>query len=312
MRRGTHIKNKVDKRFTKPPAPTFLFTVDVEDWFQVENFRPWIPPESWARRELRVERNVDRLLGLLEGYEATFFVLGWVADRLPGLVRRIAEQGHEVASHGDGHRLNTALPPEDLAADLEGSKKRLEDITGRPVAGYRAPSFAISETVLASVRRAGYRYDSSYNSFALNPRYGQLANPNGAARSTIFEYRPGFFEIPLSNLSVGGAALPWSGGGYFRLMPIAVYLAGVKHHLRRCGSYTFYIHPWELDAAQPVVREAGRLSKFRHYLNLDKTENRLKRLLHALDDCRFVSCSRHVREYDAAGAGAPTGADASL
>jgi polysaccharide deacetylase family protein (PEP-CTERM system associated) len=291
--------NRLTKTMSRHSPPTVLFTVDVEDWFQVENFRPFIHLDSWSQKELRVERNVHRLLDLLEGCEATFFVLGWIADRLPGLVRHIADRGHEVASHGDNHCLNTALPIEALRQDLEDSKHRLEDIIGGPVVGYRAPSFAIDDTILKSIKSAGYRYDSSYNSFAFNSRYGKLVNINHAASRTIFEYDSGFYEIPLSNLSVGGVAVPWSGGGYFRLLPIEVYLAGIKYHLRRCHSYTFYIHPWEIDPSQPVVKEAGRVAKFRHYLNLDKTQHRVARLLQSLENCRFVSCRRLMKEYRA-------------
>ena len=279
--------------------PNVLFTVDVEDWFQVENFRPWIRPDSWSDRELRVEHNVHRLLDLLDGLESTFFVLGWLAERLPGLVRQIAERGHEVASHGDNHCLNTALPIEALALDLKTSKQRLEDIIGEPVVGYRAPSFAIDDAILISIKDAGYCYDSSYNSFAFNSRYGKLVDKNHAANRTIFEYDSGFYEIPLSNLSIGGIAVPWSGGGYFRLLPIEVYLAGVKYHLRRSHSYTFYIHPWEIDPSQPVVKEADQVAKFRHYLNLGKTKHRIARLLQSLANCRFVSCRRLVTEYQA-------------
>ena len=227
-------------------------------------------------------------------------MLGWIADRLPSLARHITKLGHEVASHGDNHCLNTSLPADILRQELEASRQRLEDIIGQPVIGYRAPSFAIDDAVLEAIRNAGYRYDSSYNSFALNSRYGKLENINHAASKAIFEYNPEFFEIPLSNLSVGGIAFPWSGGGYFRLLPIGMYLAGIKYHLRRCHSYTFYIHPWEIDPSQPVVEEAGRVAKFRHYLNLDKTQHRIALLIRALENCRFVSCRRHMGEYRAA------------
>jgi polysaccharide deacetylase family protein (PEP-CTERM system associated) len=281
----------------KSSPSTILFTVDVEDWFQVENFKPWITVDSWSARELRVEKNVYRLLELLDGNEATFFVLGWIAERKPEIVRLIADQGHEVASHGQNHRLNTEMPIDDLTKDLIDSRHRLEDLIGRPVSGYRAPSFSIDDRILQTIRRAGYQYDSSYNSFALNSRYGKLSgNKRFYPYDGLFEYAPDFFEIPLSNIKAGRFVIPWSGGGYFRLYPIDLFIAGIRHYLSHCSTFTFYMHPWEIDPAQPVVNEAGRLSKFRHYLNLDKTHSRVLRLLHAFDDCRFTSCRGHLQE----------------
>ena len=156
------------------PKPTFLFTVDVEDWFQVENFKPWIAPDTWSERELRVEHNVHRLLDLLDEFPSTFFILGWVAEKLSHLIKEISERGHEVASHGFGHQLCHDINPTDLKQDLIRSKQLIEDLTGDEVAGYRAPSFSINAQAFEILEKCGYRYDSSYNSFEANPRYGHL------------------------------------------------------------------------------------------------------------------------------------------
>ena len=151
---------------------TILITIDVEDWFQVENFKSLIPFSSWPSRELRVEKNTRQLLDILGHRRATFFILGWIAERLPGLVRDIHDQGHEVASHGYHHNLCNQQSVKELEKDLADSKKRLEDIIGASVVGYRAPSFSINEDVLKVIESCGYRYDSSFNSFAMHDRYG--------------------------------------------------------------------------------------------------------------------------------------------
>jgi polysaccharide deacetylase family protein (PEP-CTERM system associated) len=302
----------------------FLFTVDVEDWFQVENFKPWISFSSWDSFELRVERNVHRLLDLLDGAQrpaagctdpagqtdagsgrqpssqtpsrklnATFFVLGWIARRLPQLVREIQARGHEVASHGDNHGLPTRMPPEDFRKDLVDSRKRLEDIIGAPVTGYRAPSFNIDDRVLSTVAESGFGYDSSYNSFDLHGRYGRISLSSAEKNGGSYRIADNFFEVPVSNLSAGGRILPWGGGAYFRLLPWFLFKAGVRHILEAAGVYVFYLHPWEIDPRQPRVDRAGFQLKFRHYTNLKKTNSRLAKLLTDFSQCRFTSC----REY---------------
>ena len=204
----------------------FLLTIDVEDWFQVENLRPWFPHEAWPGCELRVERNVRRLLDLFDelcnkshnstnpinspnptgptnphtSFSATFFVLGWIAERLPQLVREIAARGHEVASHGYSHRMCNTLSNEDLKEDLVKSKSILEDILGQKVSGFRAPNFSIDDRVLSLVADSGYAYDSSYNNFNLHGRYGKI-NLNGQPMAGIaYRLSDSFFELPISNL----------------------------------------------------------------------------------------------------------------
>ena len=270
--------------------PTFLLTIDVEDWFQVENFKPWIAEDTWHLRELRVDRNVQRLLELLDGYPSTFFLLGWVAERKPGLVRQIADRGHEVASHGYGHRLCANLSPVDLEKDLIRSKDLLEDISGTEVVGYRAPSFSITSEVLDTLERCGYRYDSSYNSFEANPRHGHIDVSYYVKNSRGLRISERFHELPLSNLDFMDRTLPWSGGGYFRLMPYNLFRRGLRRILRHQGYYLFYLHPWEIDADQPRVSAADRLSRFRHYCNLNTTHAKLQRMLKDHAHCRFRTC----------------------
>ena len=292
-----------------------LITIDVEDWFQVENFKAWIPFETWARRELRVERNVHRLLELFDSIavapidsttrnpkpetlnpriRATFFILGWLAKRLPAMVREIRRHGHEVASHGFHHDLPQKLDPAALRQDLEKSKKLLEDILGQAVTGYRAPSFAVDRALLDTLAAAGYRYDSSYNSFALHGRYGKMTLPAGGTNSVARRLHNGILELPVSNLRVGGRVIPWAGGGYFRLMPTGLFIEGVRSILQRDNAYVFYMHPWEVDPGQPRVAQASRWFKFRHYVHLDRTAAKLRRLIESFSHCEFTTCRDYL------------------
>jgi polysaccharide deacetylase family protein (PEP-CTERM system associated) len=317
----------------------FLITIDVEDWFQVENFKAWIPFDTWAHRELRVEQNVHRLLDLFDSINSTpnvnpstpeplnlepgtlnreprtfspeplnpepgtlnprttIFILGWIAERLPHLVREIQRRGHEVASHGFCHDLPQKLSQEGLQQDLEKSRKLLEDITGSQVVGYRAPSFAIDATLIEALAQAGYRYDSSYNSFALHGRYGKLTLPSEKKNGVAVRFDNGLFELPVSNLRLWNRVLPWAGGGYFRLIPAGLFIRGVRSILRRDGAYVFYMHPWEVDPGQPRVAEANRWFKFRHYINLDRTEAKLRRMIESFPQCRFVTCREYLSAF---------------
>jgi len=289
-----------------------LLTIDVEDWFQVENFKPWIPFSTWDQRELRVERNVHRLLDLFDSIEleppslpasqppslrkpkATFFVLGWLAERLPNLVREIQDRGHEIASHGCNHELPELLSADDLKQDLIDSKKLLEDITGAKAAGYRAPSFAINDDILKVIEDAGYFYDSSYNSFSLHGRYGKISLNGAIKKGIAHKLSDNFYELPVSNLMIDRWILPWGGGGYFRLIPHRLFRRGVKTILKKDETYVFYMHPWELDPIQPRVKNASMNYKFRHYTNLNKTKSRLKRLIENFGHCRFVTCNEYL------------------
>ena len=351
---------------------TFLITIDVEDWFQVENFKSYIPHTTWDSRNLRVEGNTHKLLDLFDSFgskagaksqklgkdsrnqgvkgssetnqtsaseifypvkscsenhhftrgrrnersefnranstnktepsvRTTFFILGWIAERLPSLVREIHDRGHEVASHGFDHEMCNRQSPSALKADLVKSKQLLEDIIGADVHGYRAPSFSVDKDILKLIEDAGYRYDSSYNSFDKHGRYGKLTT-NGFQRTGIaYQISDSFHELPVSNLSIHNSQskinnylLPWAGGGYFRLIPHAIFNMGVRSILKKESGYLFYLHPWEIDPLQPRVNQASTFFKFRHYINLHKTEDKLKKMIRKFGYCRFSTCKAYL------------------
>jgi polysaccharide deacetylase family protein (PEP-CTERM system associated) len=273
-----------------------VMSVDVEDWFHVENLRSAVDRGSWSGQQLRVERNVDRLLELIAsgngGIRCTWFVLGWVAERCPQVVRRIAAAGHEVASHGYHHDLLDQLSPEAFRADIERSKGLLEDLAGAPVVGYRAPSFSITEWALPILRDAGFLYDSSFFPTVGHDRYGRLPDID----EPVAEVLPGFFEISVSSMSLASLALPWGGGGYFRVLPYGVFRAGVRRILRSGRPYVFYIHPWEIDPDQPRPDGVSGLARFRHYVGLNRCERRLASLF---ADFRWTTMADLLRETGA-------------
>lgn len=251
---------------------------DIEDWFQVENLREVVPRSEWANCELRVVANTHRILRLLSQTQtrATFFVLGWVAERKPSLVKEIAAEGHEIASHGYSHELVYRLKPEEFHSDIQRSKEILESIIGRPVRGYRAPSFSITPQSFWAVdilKNLGFTYDSSIFPTSFHNRYGF----NGAS-AFPFKFENGLVELPLSTYKLWGANFPLAGGGYFRLFPYACFKSLYRRLNRRRINVIFYLHPWELDPAQPRLN-VRRNYRFRHYVNLEKTEDRLERLL---------------------------------
>ena len=278
--------------------PSILLTFDVEDWFQVENFKEYIEFSTWNRFELRVEKNTRLILDLLDSFsfkpKATFFILGWIAKKLPGLVREIQNQGHEIASHGNDHHLCTALGEEELLQDLKDSKKQLEDITGKKIYGYRAPSFAVTDQSLKLIDKAGYTYDSSYNSFSAHGRYGKIDLSQVSGQNGVYRLSQNFYELPLSNLTLGQKTIPLGGGGYFRLYPFPLFKQGMKLIFQRENSFTFYAHPWEFDPDQPRVNQASPAFKFRHYINLDKTETKLKKLIQTFSTADFKTCKDQI------------------
>jgi polysaccharide deacetylase family protein (PEP-CTERM system associated) len=269
-------------------APTFLASFDVEDWFHAENVKAALPTNDWDRLEPRVERNTHELLDILAdtGATATCFVLGWVARRYPALVRRMVAEGHEVASHSDAHlRLYTLSRP-DLAEDLSRARDSLQQLTGAPVWGLRAPMFSISDEVLDYLAEAGYWYDSSFYAFKAHDRYGQLSTAIDPERSVV-EVRPGLLELPMSRVGVGPLALPWSGGGYFRLIPPAAYRWGVERRLSMRSWFMFYFHPWELDDTEPAPERLGRAMRFRAYVGRGRMRRDLRALLKRFGSSRI-------------------------
>ena len=258
------------------------FTVDVEDYFQVEGFAQVIDRSSWGEYRTRVGANVATLLEMLARHEvrATFFVLGWVARKHPEIVREIAAAGHEVASHGMSHRLIYRQTPAEFRGETRDAKALLEDLSQKPVAGYRAATFSITRRSLWALDilcEEGLLYDSSifpirhdrYGIPDIDPRPHALTTPGGAT----------LVEFPISVLHYAGAKFPVAGGGYFRLYPYCLTRWALRRLNRQQREFVFYVHPWEVDPQQPRVRAASAMSRFRHYLNLDRCARRLGRLL---------------------------------
>lgn len=257
------------------------FTIDVEEHFQVQAFAGVIPREAWSQYPSRVEANTRRLLELLARHptRATFFCLGWVGERHPGLIRDIVAAGHELASHGMAHELVHVLGPVRFREEAASSRKLLEDLTGAPVLGYRAATFSMDARTPwahAILAEAGYRYSSSINPIR-HDLYGMPEAPLGPFRP----HPDGVVEIPVAALAWGARRIPCGGGGYFRLYPQALSRWLLRAVNQQGRAAVFYCHPWELDPEQPRVADAPRLSRFRHYLNLTRTEARLHDLLEA-------------------------------
>ena len=249
-------------------------SIDVEDWFHSENVKGVIPRDTWDICESRVARNTERILKILQdsGARATFFVLGWVAERCPGLVPAIAAAGHEVASHGYGHELVYKMSPAAFAADVERSRKLIEDQSGQAVLGYRAPCFSITDWAVDVLQEAGYAYDSSMVPALAHDRYGRLEAVD--VRMPIIQVREGFHEVCVSCLQIGGRGVPWGGGGYFRLVPYPLWLRGVAAIQKSGKPYIFYIHPWEIDPGHPVPAGMGAVNRFRQTVGLASGEAR--------------------------------------
>jgi len=255
-------------------------TCDVEDYFQVSAFAPYIDRASWPTRECRVEANMDRILALFErtGVRATFFTLGWIAERYPNVVKRIVAGGHELASHGYGHLRASDQTRAEFDNDIRSSKALLEDLGGQAVLGYRAPSFSIGRDnlwALDALLEAGYRYSSSIYP-VVHDHYGMPEAPRFAFYPNGLE---GLLEVPITTVQMMGRNLPAGGGGYFRLLPYALsrwMMAKVNQDDRQPA--LFYFHPWEIDPGQPRPEGIGAKSRFRHYVNIERMESRIEAL----------------------------------
>nr|WP_198979973.1 XrtA system polysaccharide deacetylase [Herbaspirillum sp. ASV7] len=255
-------------------------TVDVEDYFQVSAFANTISRDSWESQPCRVERNMDRILAIFADHDihATFFTLGWIAERYPAVVRRIVEQGHELASHGYGHLRASDQDRAQFAEDIGRAKALLEDIGGQEVKGYRAPSFSIGKDnmwALDVLQEAGYRYSSSI--------YPVKHDHYGVPDAPRFAYYPngpdGLLEVPVSTVRFGEKNYPAGGGGFFRFFPYALSRWLLRRVNQRDGEAAiFYFHPWEIDPGQPRQSGISAKTRFRHYINLHRTEERIKEL----------------------------------
>jgi polysaccharide deacetylase family protein (PEP-CTERM system associated) len=271
-----------------------VLTFDVEEYFHAEAFAGVVRPEDWPTFGSRVVDATERLLDILDYADAraTFFVLGWVAERQPGLVLEIHARGHELACHGYSHQMISRLTPQEFAEDVTRAKKVIEDIAGTRVIGYRAPTFSVTRQTLWSLEvlmEAGFRYDSSIFPI-VHDRYGIPDAQRFAHRIPIFVNRIpivgngcAIAELPLSTLSVFGQRLPVAGGGYFRLLPYGLTRLAIRHlnKVERQPAVV-YLHPWEIDRHQPRM-SVGRLTRLRHSINIDETEEKLCRLLADFD-----------------------------
>jgi polysaccharide deacetylase family protein (PEP-CTERM system associated) len=281
-------QDRTRRDFSAPPSAHVgeqavirnAMTVDIEDYFQVQAFASTVDRASWDNWPRRVEANTDRVLGLFSdhGVKATFFTLGWVAQRHPSLIRRIVDEGHELASHGMAHFPIFDQTPEQFRADVRATKKLLEDTGGVAVKGYRAASFSITKATLWALpilAEEGYAYSSSI--------YPVVHDFYGIPDAPRFAFKPqpqGITEIPLTTVLLFGRNFPCSGGGYFRLLPYALsHWAFQRVNARDQKPCIFYFHPWEVDPDQPRPSGLPLKSRLRHYVNLKRMEPRLRRLL---------------------------------
>jgi len=296
-----------------------ILTIDIEDYFQVHALSSVIKYEDWDKFECRIERNTDRILEILDSVrspqkvQGTFFVLGWIAERYPDLVRRIQKGGHEIACHGYAHKLIYNQSKEEFREDVKKAKATLEDITGNEVIGYRAPSYSITEKsqwAFEVLVGEGFKYDSSifpirhdFYGMSNAPRFPFIISLNGnnnfefsvlnfeeqqhrttSAPNNLLTHSlinsNSLIEFPISTVRILGQNIPISGGGYFRLLPYPLIKKGLKRiNEVEQKPFIFYMHPWEIDPEQPRINGLSSRSKFRHYVNLNKTENKFKRLL---------------------------------
>jgi polysaccharide deacetylase family protein (PEP-CTERM system associated) len=261
-------------------APVNAMSVDVEDWFQVQAFAGVIGRGSWEGLERRVEAATDRVLELFanRGVHATFFTLGWVAERHPALIRRIAAAGHELASHGFGHELVHAIGPEAFRADVSRARAVLEDVSGARVVGYRAPTFSIAPAKTPWAHRILAETGHLYSSSVFPIRHDLYGAPD-APRSPFRPDPEGVLELPMTTAKLGGRTLPCAGGGWFRMFPYAAFRTGLAGVEREGLRGMFYFHPWEIDPGQPRVAAAPLRSRLRHYSGLAGMQAKLGRLL---------------------------------
>ena len=262
------------------PAPVNYLTIDVEDYFQVAAFEKIIHPTQWHSYPSRVERNTKKILEIFDTHKvkATFFIVGWTAEQYPSMVREIINHGHQIACHSYSHQKIYHQTPEEFRQDTRLAKDILEDITGRPITGYRAPTYSITKKSLWALdilEELGFKWDSSIFPI-LHDNYGIPDAPRLAYKLPNHD----LIEYPITTTLFWGRKVPVAGGGYFRILPYwFTKMALKKINQQEKQPFIFYLHPWEVDPDQPRVSHAGWKSRFRHYHNLNKTEERLHRLL---------------------------------
>jgi len=254
-------------------------SVDLEDWFCVYNFSNYIHYSNWDKLEHRIIPNTIKILNIFDKFnvKATFFVLGWIADRFPDLIKEIYNRGHEISSHGYSHRFVLSMKPEEFEEDIYRSLEAINKVVSTKVKGFRAPSFSIKEDldwIYHTLLKYGFEYDSSIYPTAVHPDYA-----NSVALLNIHQHKSGIIEFPMSCFTIGKLRFPCSGGGYFRLFPYSYTKLGFKKINKEKRPAIFYIHPWEIDPEQPKIPDANFINRFRHYFNISKTEERLHKLL---------------------------------
>jgi polysaccharide deacetylase family protein (PEP-CTERM system associated) len=277
---------------------TCLLTFDIEEWFQVENLKGAISREEWEEKSSTVQKNTACILDLLKKFniKATFFILGWVAERQPDLVKYIYTQGHEVACHGYGHERANQLKGDDALRDITKSKNILKKIIGEEIVGYRAPNFSISDNILEHLKELNFVYDSSYNPFSLNRRYGSISGSLSKVGEGCYLTEKGIYEIPLSSHSFYNLPIPIGGGAYFRIFPFWLFKSLINRKLQNDPVLNFYLHPWEFEPKQERVKNIRLNYRIRHYYGLKNTEKKLEKLILFLKglDCEFLTIHQYV------------------
>ncbi|HGY56651.1 MAG TPA: DUF3473 domain-containing protein [Caldithrix abyssi] len=285
-----------------PDEQKYCFlTFDIEEWFQVENLKDAISAEEWDSFPSSVENNVQRILDVLDSFsiKATFFILGWIAERHPQMVKRIHDSGHEVASHGYNHQLTYTLNDKKIREDIRSARKKLEDLCGASIRGYRAPSFSIDDRLVDVLQEAGFTYDSSYSPFKLNARYGNITRAM-EENGSVLRFDNGLLEVPLSMARLGKFTFPIAGGAYFRLLPLALFRMLVGHFINKNEFYNFYLHPWEFEPEQPRIDSIRWDYKIRHYTGLTKTREHLIKFIRFLQrkQCAFITIAEYLELND--------------
>lgn len=286
----------LDRKMNETKRVANIFTVDVEDYFQVETFSSIIPRTEWKKFKLRVHKNLERLFQLLDNYniKATFFVLGWLAEKDPEIVSSIYKAGHEIASHGFSHLMISKQTREEFRDDVGRSKKILEDIISEDVIGYRAPTYSIMKSTLWALeilQEEGYKYDSSIYPI-VHDRYG-IPGAKREIHKIELNKNKEIIEIPLSTLKLLLWNIPLGSGGYLRIFPLCYTIWGMNFLNSRGNPVIINIHPWEVDPEQPPL-PVKRFSKFRHYKNIDKTLHRLEMILERFE---FQPARKVIEEY---------------
>ena len=256
----------------------FVFSIDVEDWFQVENLKSVLTKKDWLDLDSRVEQNTRLILNIFQenDIKATFFVLAWVAKRYPDLVREISNFGHEIASHGYYHDLLHNITESEIKRDIIKSKEILTPLAKNDIIGYRAPSFSIHQKAVYILKDLGFKYDASYNVFQLNERYGDIEAENKTDKA-FFKLKDDLFEFPISSSKHMFLNIPF-GGGYFRLFP-SFFLKHQFEIISKEKVSSLYLHPWEFDPSQPKIKKINKILYFRHYYGLETTESKLTSII---------------------------------